>query len=409
MKKVLTIICISLMLFSLIGCSQQASNQQSEEELRAEIRAEMEAQATKEAEEQAKNDDQKQSNNNAQQQANDQTNQSSNGSQGVTSQPVRDDLSKGFTYKVENGDLKLTYNNSDNTVTLINAYRNYNYRTYEKTGEFTHNMQFPEVTKAQLSDGGREIYFSVGPIHGVGILTFFIELDTMDIYLISQGTFVEEVRLDQYTTLVILQAGLDYTAHFPRGYGDFYPLGSQLERNRIAQFERAVKERENQSSSGAQGSSNQSSSGSLREFYELNKEYTLYNLNQDGNLDKFKLVRPNDNEIYFEVNGDRIEFRNLGNWSYFLDPPRISDRYTIIPDSEWPGYFVLAIDQHQYAYNSVFFFRYVIVPSGPFDVWFNVEPIGYYTGYLLLDEMNITDLDSSSVTINGERIPWKYD
>lgn len=62
MKKllILTIVCISLMLVVLVGCSGEA-NQKSEEELRAEIKAEMEAEALKAAEGQAKKEEEQKS------------------------------------------------------------------------------------------------------------------------------------------------------------------------------------------------------------------------------------------------------------------------------------------------------------------------------------------------------------
>lgn len=47
MKKIITILCVVLMLITLAGCSTQASSQKSEEELRAEIKGEMEAEAKK--------------------------------------------------------------------------------------------------------------------------------------------------------------------------------------------------------------------------------------------------------------------------------------------------------------------------------------------------------------------------
>jgi len=44
-RKIITILCVALMLITLAGCSTPASSQKSEEELRAEIKTEMEAEA----------------------------------------------------------------------------------------------------------------------------------------------------------------------------------------------------------------------------------------------------------------------------------------------------------------------------------------------------------------------------
>lgn len=169
-------------------------------------------------------------------------------SKGEANDPDKDinqpenDLSKGFTYMVEDGDLKLTYSNSGNTVTLIEAFEEYEYIVYTAEDPVTNKEQFSKIMKAQLSEGGQEIYFTQEPIHGVGVTTFFIELETMDIFFIGQGTFVQEVVLDGSLTFAVLEdPWSSYLAFYTHaGGGHYYYLGEQLEADVKAQLEREI-------------------------------------------------------------------------------------------------------------------------------------------------------------------------
>lgn len=155
---------------------------------------------------------------------------------------TRDYLSKGFTYRVEDGNLMLTYNNTGNTITLIKAFEKYDYIMHTEDGTVTLNDQFPKVIKAQMSEIEQKIYFTVEPIHGVGVTTWFIELETLDIYFISQGSFVKEVEFDMYFTFVILEdTSSEYYLHWHCGSGrEYHYLGDRLEDDIIAQIERVI-------------------------------------------------------------------------------------------------------------------------------------------------------------------------
>lgn len=85
MKKVLSVICIILLVLSLAGCSGEASNQKSEEELRAEIKAELEAEAQEKADDSKKTEE------------NNQTDQSANETQNSEKDAAAKDSNKTTT------------------------------------------------------------------------------------------------------------------------------------------------------------------------------------------------------------------------------------------------------------------------------------------------------------------------
>lgn len=152
-------------------------------------------------------------------------------------------FSKGYTYTVEDGDLKLTYNNTGNTVTLIQALEAYNYTVFSIEDSFSNYDQFSKVISAQQATIKERIYFSIEPIHGVGITSYFIDLDTMEIYFIGQGTFVQEIPFDTTLTFAVLEDSwssyLAFCTH-AGGAGQYYYLGERLEDNIKEQLERAM-------------------------------------------------------------------------------------------------------------------------------------------------------------------------
>ena len=158
-------------------------------------------------------------------------------------QPENDDLSKGFTYTIEDGDLKLTYDNTGNTVTLIQAFEKYDYTVFTNEGNFYNEDQFSKVISAQQAAIEQRIYFTIEPIHGVGITSYFIELDTMEIYFIGQGTFVQEILFDITLTFAVLEdPWSSYLAFYTdaNGGGQYYYLGEHLESSIKEQLARAM-------------------------------------------------------------------------------------------------------------------------------------------------------------------------
>lgn len=173
--------------------------------------------------------------------------QGSDGNQEPTGQPGENDISEGYTYMVEGGDLKLTYSNTGNTVTLIKANESYDYKMVEGDNVSKDNTKFLKVSSANKSKGdGIRLYFTIEGEPGWYPVTYNMDLNTMEIYRISEGDFVKEIKWDKYTTLVVLGAAWEgktqYSVYDITGNRAelFCELGEKLDNDIIAQINRAL-------------------------------------------------------------------------------------------------------------------------------------------------------------------------
>lgn len=384
-KKVITIICIGILLMSIIGCSQKASNQKSEEELKAEIRAEIEEQALKEG-----------------QQGNDQNIESNN--TGANDGRTQVDIIniKDFKIIVEMDNTKevvrgvpvyyLSIISNDGQKKLLA-------QSIDRGNDWTNSIA--TIERVRLSTDRKKVYYSTDNTFtrssGVGANNYrtrVVDLNTNKDSYFEEGGLITVLGNQEapYQDHVILELNSRDSAGPTLVYQVVTPRGDQLVI--LDTYTKNWKTAIDQKLASEQSGSN------LQEFYAVNKEYTLYNLNKRGDHDKFKLYRPNSNELYFMVNGDKFKVESMPNWSDgTLLPNKISNRYKIVPFYEEPGSFVVVIEQEyrEYHYNFVCFFMYA--------VGYGMEPLGYYSGILGLDQMNITDIDYSSVTINDKKNP----
>lgn len=194
MKKIISLLVVSVFVLTLmVGCSsgKPTASQKSEEELRAEIQAEMDAEAKMKEEMEAEikvelEAEQEVKEENEVQEEPEEMNAPAQQESKTSEQPAKEqnDISKGYTYKVESGSLKITYTNTGNTETLIQANKIYD---VIKDGEaFTMDWGFSVLSANK--DGNKLHFNSIDP-SGDWEVTYYIDTNTKKIYWVESKIY----------------------------------------------------------------------------------------------------------------------------------------------------------------------------------------------------------------------------
>lgn len=191
MKRTFILLVISALIsVMLIGCSSPTASQKSEEELKAEIKAEMEAEAKKkadlEAEIRAEIEAEKPTDE-AQQKAepekgNTQTQQEQETKIPEASAKEQNDILKGYTYKVDGGNLKITYTNTGESEIIIKANKIYDVIKSDSNDTSVLQRQF-SVLSAEKDQN--KLYFkTIDPESGWEV-TYYVDVKTRKIYWVN--------------------------------------------------------------------------------------------------------------------------------------------------------------------------------------------------------------------------------
>ena len=233
-KRISVLVLVLALLTGLIGCS---TNEKSEEELKAELKAEIKAEMGKE--QQNKSEERKEGS--AEEQL-----PKENEAKKEEPDSGENDIFKGYSYNVEDGDLKLTYNNTGNTVTLINTYDSYNILKNDGNGQNTYNIKMPKVLSAKKSTyDDKRIFFTVEAQQGIFPAIFYIELNKMEIHFLNSGEYVTDVSLSNDSHYAILAQNKNGTKQY-YAYDTLAPwepaceLGHKLEKDLKAQIKRSL-------------------------------------------------------------------------------------------------------------------------------------------------------------------------
>ena len=130
-----------------------------------------------------------------------------------TPKSEKDDLSKGYTYTLAEGKLKLTYKNTGNSVILAEAGKN-----------------FDDIMNANKSHNGLRLYFET-PADNTNEI-HYVDLQTLKIKYFTEGVFVRNVGKHPYDNSVIINrpsidGGDNYFAYSSAGQ-ELGNLGNEL-------------------------------------------------------------------------------------------------------------------------------------------------------------------------------------
>jgi len=94
---------------------------------------------------------------------------------------IENDFSKGYTYKVENDEIKITYNNTNNTVTVGKEKKDFDF-------ENDYKKYIRGISNVHKSFYGSRLYFQTNTWATEDAI-HYVDLETLDIHYLSHGNY----------------------------------------------------------------------------------------------------------------------------------------------------------------------------------------------------------------------------